>query len=867
MLPPPVAQVLALRLQCAAADPERPALIEADGACRTLTHRQLAARVAEAAASLPDVASGRCLVHVPLAAEVDTVIAYLSVVLAGHVALVTDDRANAIAAHYRPDLVLTPSNHFTPASASAAPQHVLHPALAVLVSTSGSTGSPKLVRLSRDNVLSNAAAIVSALGITPGDRALTLLPLHYCFGLSVLHSQLRAGGTVVLRTRSAADPDVGDVLARHRVSILPATPHVIDLLDVQGVLQRDLPDLRLVTQAGGALAPDRVAAVAAQGRARGWSLVVMYGQTEATARMAVLPPELVPQHADAVGWPIANSSFRLDTSVPEASTGAGSVGELVFSGPGVMLGYAEHPDDLALGRMVDELRTGDLARIGDDGLVRIVGRRADSVKIVGLRIDLGRVERQLAAAGVRACVTAAGDQLQVTYQTADRQSGPDVRGLASRLAGLGPSVVSVEAVNVLPRLTNGKTDRLACAGLHRPGRTPASSRRRQSADLAAVTAVLAPLTGQATLDPDRSFVELGGDSFSHVQASLRLGRLLGKLPLDWHHRPLRELPQLAERRPGRPLGQQVETSVLLRAAAVIMICGSHVQLFPLAGGAHVLLAIAGFSYGRYVASASTSAQRWRRTARAALGIAVPAAVVAAAMLVLFRGAHWSNVVLLHWAVRAGSGNIFWFVEALLVSLVAVTALLSAGRVSASYRRDPWRVAFLLTLVLLVPRYLVLALTEGPVRGLPWTVAWLFAAGVAFAVAQTAPRRLLAGAVAAAGTIGFFPVTERNLVIMTGLCLLALLPTLVVPRLLVRPLEVVAAASLHVYLVQFQMFTFFSSPILKFGAALLAGLLFWSASAGLLRRVQLLVPLAAGARRPPTHPSHHREDLLCVDAPS
>ena len=865
-----MAQVLALGLQRRAADPDRPALIDVDDPSRTLSHHQLAGRVAEVAAALPDVSTGRRLVHVPLTAEMDPVIAYLAVRVAGHVTLVTDGHADAVAAHYRPDLVLGPRGQFLPASASAGPQHVLHPDLAVLVSTSGSTGSPKLVRLSHDNVLSNAAAIVSALGITPDDRAITLLPLHYCFGLSVLHSQLHAGGSVVLSTRSAADPDLGDLLARHRVSILPATPHVVDLLDVQGVLERDLPDLRLVTQAGGALAPDRVAAVAAQGRARGWSLVVMYGQTEATARMAVLPPELVSQHSGAVGWPIASSSFRLDTGVPEATTGVDPVGELVFSGPGVMLGYAEHPDDLALGRMVDELRTGDLARIGDDGLVRIVGRRADSVKIMGLRIDLGRVERQLAAAGVRACVTAADDSLQVTAETDGGRGGPDVRGLTAGLAGLGPSVVSVRAVDVLPRLGNGKIDRLACADLHR--HAPASAgRRRQPADLAAVSAVLAPLTGHATLDPDRSFVELGGDSFSHVQASLRLGRLLGKLPVDWHHRPLRELPHLAQRAPARPRGQLVETGVLLRAAAVIMICGSHVGLFPLAGGAHVLLAIAGFSYGRYVASVSSPAERWRRTARAAVGIAVPAVVVAAVMLTVFGGAHWSNVALLHWAVRADSGNIFWFVEALLLNLVALTALLSAGRISAAYTRDPWRVAFLLTLVLLVPRYLVLALTEGPVRGLPWTVAWLFTAGVAVATARTTPRRLLTAAVAAAATAGFFPETDRNLVIVAGLCLLTLLPALVVPRLLVRPLEVVAAASLHVYLVQFQMFTFFPDPLLKFGAALVVGLLFWWASAGLLRRLQQLIPLVAAVPRPPTdrhhHHHHQREDLMCVDARS
>ena len=865
MSPLGTAQALALRIQCATADPARPALVDARDPSRTLTHGQLAARVDEVAASLPPVGNGRCLVHVPLAAEVDVVVAYLAVLLAGHVALVTGGRPEAIVDQYRPDLVLEPDGSFS--WATSVPQHVLHPDMALLLSTSGSTGSPKLVRLSGENLLSNADAIASALRVTPTDRAITLLPLHYCFGLSVLHTHLRAGATVVLRTGSPADADVVDALTRHNVSILPATPHVIDLLDVQGVLERDLPSLRLLTQAGGALAPDRVAALAARGRTGGWSLAVMYGQTEATARMAVLPPELVSEHTDAVGWPVEGSSFRLDTTAPEATAGPDPVGELIFSGPGVMLGYAEHPDDLALGRMVDELRTGDLARIGGDGLVRIVGRRADSVKIMGLRIDLGRLERLLRARGLPACVTAAGDQLQVTYESASSTDARWVRQLVCDLAGVAVSVVSVRHVEALPRLSNGKVDRLTCAARHRRRAPRASSRRRQPADLAAVVAVLAPLTGRDAGDPYRSFVELGGDSFSHVQASLRLGRLLGDLPVDWHHRPLRELPKLAQNTPARAFSQQVEVSVLLRALAVIMIAGSHVGLFPLAGGAHILLAAAGFSYGRYIASEPALAQRWRRTARAALGIVVPAVAVAVTMVTFFGGAHWSNVVLLHWVVRPDSGNIFWFVEALLLNLVALTALLSVPRLRAAFARDPWRVAFLLTLVLLIPRYVVLALSDGPIRGLPWTVAWLFSAGLALAAARTQPRRLLTAAVAAIATIGFFPAAERNLVIITGLCLLALLPAVLVPRMIVRPVEVVAAASLHVYLVQFQVFAFFEQPALKFAASLAVGLLFWWVSAGLLRRVQQLVPLITAAPTPPTSHPHHRKDLLCADARS
>ncbi|GAB2652952.1 AMP-binding protein [Kribbella swartbergensis] len=813
--------------------------------------------------------------HVPLAAELDLVLGYLAVLRAGHVALVAPLEHASITAAYPPDIWLREDGTFAaaPGSQDAEPRHLLHPDLALLLSTSGSTGSPKLVRLSHTNLISNADAIAAALSITPADRAITSLPLHYCFGLSVLHAQLRAGATAVLWRGSVTDPSFGIELRRNRVSLLPATPHVVDLLDVQGMLD-DLPSLRLLAQAGGALPAARVSELAERGRSAGWGLAVMYGQTEATARMAVLPPELAGRYSDAVGWPIAGSAFRLDTTGVEQPAGDpqdGPVGELVFTGPGVMLGYAEHPDDLALGRMHSELRTGDLARIDADGMVRIVGRRSEHVKIMGIRIDLGQVERALRADGIRCCVTGTDEQLQVTYTACGRQPAA-VRDQAAAAAGLGASVVSVREVADLPLLPNGKPDRRGCAALHTADSARADADNATDS-LAAVTSALAPLIGRDTIDPDRSFAELGGDSFNHVTASLRLTRLLGDLPPDWHHRPVRDLVASAargrDRQPvRRSLIRPVETTVLLRGVAVLTICGSHVGLFRLAGGAHILLAVAGFLFARYVLVAPATADRVRRTARLAIAIVVPATVVAAAMVFGFRSIHWSNLALLHWLVRPQDINIFWFVEALLLISAATTAVLAVPRVRAAYAADPWRTAMAALAVLLVPRYLVLAIFDGPLRGLPGTVAWLFVAGLAMAVADTRKRRVIAAVVAAAATFGFFPEWERNLTIMGGLVLLALLPTVPVPGLLVRPLGVLAAASLHVYLVQFQVLSFFDTPIVEFAVALVAGLVFCAVSTAVLRRLPLPDPTGGNPIRRRTTAMHLvRKDRPCVDVRS
>ncbi|MFG2110782.1 AMP-binding protein [Micromonospora chersina] len=848
------------------ADTHQPALIDSAG---RLSYGELADRVAALATSLPPAQAGRRLVHVPLAPHRDLVLGYLAVLSAGHVALVTPPERQSITAVYQPDLSLRPDGTFvnaTPSSDTEQPRHLLHPDLALLLSTSGSTGSPKLVRLSHRNVLSNAEAIAAALSITPADRAVTSLPLHYCFGLSVLHAQLRAGATTVLRPGSVTDPGFADDLRRDRVTLVAATPHVVDLLDVQGVLDH-LPSLRLLAQAGGALPPARVRELAARGRAAGWEMAVMYGQTEATARMAVLPPELSERYPDAVGWPIAGSAFRLDTAGIDEAVGSpdGPVGELVFTGPGVMLGYAEQPDDLALGRMHSELRTGDLARIDADGLVRIVGRRSDFVKIMGIRIDLGQVERSLRGQGLQSCVTGRDDQLQVTYRRC-AQSPDQVRDQAAQVSGLSRSVISVRAVDDLPLLPNGKIDRRRSAELHV---TETSGQQAETA--AAVVAVLEPLVGPGGVDPDRSFVELGGDSFSHVVASVGLTRLLGDLPSDWHHRPVRDLITLADRVPRsrwwRSLAR-VETTVVLRGVAVVTICGSHVGLFRLPGGAHTLLAVAGFLFARYVLASPTTAERARRTARIAVGVVVPAVTVAAVMLFGFGTVHWSNLALVHWLARPRDINDFWFVEAYLVIMSATVAALAVPWLRAAYTADAWRTAMAALGVLLVPRYLVLALYDGPLRGLPGTVAWLFVAGIAMAVADTRKRRLVTVAVAAGAAFGFFAGDPaRNLTIMVGLTVLALVPALPVPRLLVRPLGALAAASLHIYLVQFQVFAFFDSPIVQFTAAIATGLGFCAVGNHVLRRRLSPLPAVAVIRRGVTAKQPMREDMTCVDARS
>src|SRR5262249_41522758 len=157
-------------------------------------------------------------------------------------------------------------------------------------------------------------------------------------------------------------------------------------------------------------------------------------------------------------------------------------------------------------------------------------------------------------------------------------------------------------------------------------------------------------------------------------------------------------------RRGRPLMQRVETTVILRGLAVVTICGSHVGLFRLPGGAHILLAVAGFLFAQYVLATPTTVERVRRTARIATAVVVPSVAVAAVMHCGFGAVHWSNVVLVHWLVRPQDINIFWFVEAFLMLMAATVAVLAVPRLRDAYAADPWRTATIAVAALLVPRY-------------------------------------------------------------------------------------------------------------------------------------------------------------------
>ncbi len=439
-----------------------------------LTYAELAAEVDQVAERLTAALGQRHLVFLAPGPDVQAVILYLACLHAGVPLCLAEPQPEPLArltGAYRPALVLAPETLATPAGwtrgaplvpgyvaalARELPEQPLHPELALLLTTSGSTGSPKLVRLRGRNLESNARAIGHYLGLGPGERAVQSLPMHYSYGLSVLNSHLVAGGTVVLTPHSFMRPEFWRDADEHRATSFAGVPYMYETLHRLRFEPAHHPTLRTFTQAGGALRRELIAHYHERATRAGARFIVMYGQTEATARISYVPPDRLGDKVGTIGVPIPGGRLRLEP----LEDIEGSAAQLVYEGDNVMMGYAETPSDLALGDVQHGvLRTGDLATVDHEGYFTIVGRLKRFTKLFGKRISLEDVERELEATfPVRTIATDAGERLGV-HVAADGQVGDaDMVAHLARFLAVPPSAIVLRRVAELPLTATGKKD-------------------------------------------------------------------------------------------------------------------------------------------------------------------------------------------------------------------------------------------------------------------------------------------------------------------------------------------------------------------------------------------------------------------------
>jgi acyl-coenzyme A synthetase/AMP-(fatty) acid ligase len=401
-----------------------------------------------------------------------TIIGYLAALRAGQaVMLINADLNEEKIAHllsrYRPEWLFEPvqqgrsyvclADGYGLRQSHSANGPLINPDLTLLLSTSGTTGSAKTVRLNKKNLYANATSIVEYLSIDSDERAITTLPLHYSYGLSILNSHLAAGAAIVLTDESMMSRSFWDIVKQHHATSLAGVPYHYEMLLRLNFFAMDLPDLTTMTQAGGKLRPEYVQRFAAYARQTNRRFFVMYGQTEATARISFLPPDEVSNNPASIGKAIPGGKLWLQDENGELISETQQEGELVYEGSNVMMGYAARREDLAAGdKLCGKLLTGDLAVRDREGFFIITGRKKRFIKIFGNRVNLDEVEQLLKTHNFAALC--AGEDNRLLIVVTDPSVQAAAGECAATLLGIHHSAVKTAVVDKFSYMASGKID-------------------------------------------------------------------------------------------------------------------------------------------------------------------------------------------------------------------------------------------------------------------------------------------------------------------------------------------------------------------------------------------------------------------------
>ena len=332
----------------------------------------------------------------------------------------------------------------------------LYEDLSLLLTTSGSTGSPKLVRHSYNNLEAQARNISAFFEMDGTEKPMVDLPINYTMGLSVLNSHLYAGATALLTALNPLSPKYWEFLKGNEATSLTNVPYYYEILKKLRFFRMDLPSLRIISQGGGRLNDELYKECAEYAHATGKKFIPTYGQTEGSARMAYLPAELALEKCGSIGRAIPNGRLYLVDDEGNQIKSPDVIGEMVYEGPNVTLGYAQKGEDLALG---DErhgiLYTGDMVKMDEDGCLYIVGRKKRFLKLWGYRVGLDECENIIKAAFDTECACIGNDECMQIYVTTKDELETIKKYIAGK-TNINSSAFQMHYIEKLPRNEAGK---------------------------------------------------------------------------------------------------------------------------------------------------------------------------------------------------------------------------------------------------------------------------------------------------------------------------------------------------------------------------------------------------------------------------
>jgi long-chain acyl-CoA synthetase len=403
--------------------------------------------------------------------------AYIGILRSGNAVLLIDDKLNIEIRNnlidiYNPEFILTstdaqPENYHLDSKYDSLLFYkrnnftvsTIFPELGVLLSTSGTTGSPKLVRLAYKNIQSNAESIAKYLQIDSEERPITTLPLNYSYGLSVVNSHLLKGATIILTDKTVFFRDFWDLFNNQNCTSFSGVPYTYTMLKRINFDDIKIPTLKTMTQAGGKLSEEFIRHFNSYALKKNINFYVMYGQTEATARISYVPAEILSEKIGSIGIPIPDGDIKIINDGIEIKA-ANITGEIVYKGDNVMLGYAETRDDLSKD---DELNgilyTGDLGYMDADGFFYVTGRMKRFIKIFGLRVNLDEIQKMIENHfGISAACTGKDDLLRVLVRSDDLVFEVNVKNEILKVYKLNFKTVVVKTTNEIPTNSSGKYD-------------------------------------------------------------------------------------------------------------------------------------------------------------------------------------------------------------------------------------------------------------------------------------------------------------------------------------------------------------------------------------------------------------------------
>lgn len=333
----------------------------------------------------------------------------------------------------------------------------IHPSLELLMTTSGSTGSPKLVRYKKGNLDANARNVAIAFGWTAEERPLCDLAMNYTMGLNVINTHIYVGATVYLTNENIMSAPYWDYLRKYQLTNLTEVPFGYELMLKLRFTRMDLPYLTTLSQGGGKLTDKTFETLAEYADKTGKRFVATFGTTETAARMTMLDASLALTKTGSIGKAIPEGTLKLLDEDGKEITAPDTEGELVYSGPNVTMGYAVCREDLKKGdEFCGTYYTGDLAVRDAEGCYYIVGRKSRFLKMLGYRVSLDQTERLIKEQfGIEVACTGSDDNMLV-FITDDTQKDA-VLAFVSDKTGFYRSLFEVRVISEIPKNDTGKT--------------------------------------------------------------------------------------------------------------------------------------------------------------------------------------------------------------------------------------------------------------------------------------------------------------------------------------------------------------------------------------------------------------------------